>query len=606
MESDFTQSKIDKSLWKSLASILFKQKKTIIITLIFVVGTSLLDVLFPIMNSYAIDYLASSQASQNDFIVFIVSYFVMIILFGLFVFIYLHLAGVIENTFAYDLRQSGFSKVQNLSFSYFDKNSDGWIISRLTSDIARITEIMSWGLVDAIFGLTSIIGITIVMLFVNIKLALLILSVVPFLLYASFWFQKRILKQQRKVRKHNSEVTAAFSESINGAKTIKSLAIENTITDEFNRTAQRMRRSSIHANLYSALFIPIVIFLGGISTGMIIWYGGSEVIKFVMPFGVLMMFTSYINLFFQPLREIARLLSEFQMAQASAERVMQLINTENAVVDSSEVIKKYGTLLNPIEANYPTVTGNIEFRNVGFHYTENEPVLKDFNLKVASATTVALVGETGSGKSTIINLLCRFYEPTQGEILIDGVNYKERSLGWLRHNIGYVLQAPHLFSGTIMENIRYGKLDATDEEVIAAAKQVNAHEFITNFADGYNTDVGEGGGRLSTGQKQLISFARAIIKNPAIYILDEATASIDSETEMIVQNAVLKLLKDKTSFIVAHRLSTIVDADVILVIKQGEIVEQGSHSELLHKKGYYYQLYTNQFNEQENATMLNK
>lgn len=606
MENKFEHVKIDPKMWKSLLDLMLRQKQYLLKVFIPLLLTAILDITFPIMNSYAIDYLASNQASKNEFILFIGIYFIFIICFGIFVYSYLHFTGVVENNFAYDLRESAFRKVQELSFSYFDKNSEGWIISRLTSDITRVTEILSWGLMDSIFGLISIIGITIVMLIVNVKLALLILLVVPVLVVTSVYFQKRILIQQRKARAANSQVTAVMSESINGAKTIKSLAIEDPIKADFDLVSRKMMRSSKHANLYSALFVPVVIFLSGIASSFIIWYGGSEVVNYVMPFGILLMFSSYVNLFFQPLREIARLIAEMQMAQASAERVIQLINTEVEVVDRNDVIDQYGTILNPKVENYPLMDGTVEFSNVGFYYNENEPVLENFNLKVKKGDTVALVGETGSGKSTIINLLTRFYEPTSGEILIDNVNYQDYSLGWLRHNIGYVLQSPHLFSGSIKDNIKYGKLDATDEEIIAAAKRVNAHEFITNFADGYNTDVGEGGGRLSSGQKQLISFARAIIKNPSIFILDEATASIDTETELIVQQAISELLKDKTSFIVAHRLSTIVDADVILVIQKGVIVESGTHKELLLKGGYYYRLYTNQFTEDLSEKILSK
>lgn len=599
-------TKLDKNLWTDLIKVLLKEKKYLKRIIIFILLTALIDVSFPIFNSYAIDYLATGNASRSEFIGFIILLVFLIAVLGISVYLYLHYTGIVENNFAYNLRQTAFKKVQELSFSYFDQNSEGWIISRLTSDIFRITEILSWGFIDMIYGFVTIIGITIVMFYVNYKLAFLVIAVMPVLVVISVWFQKRILMQQRKVRKHNSEVTAAFSENINGAQTIKSLALEDTIKDDFYETSLRMKRSAIHANLYSALFIPVVIFLSSVSSAALMWYGGSQVVTYVMPFGILMMFTSYINSFFQPLREIARLLSELQMAQASAERVIQLLNAKNDVVDTESVIGEYGTLLNPRVENYPKLDGDIDFINVGFSYNEKEVVLDNFNLSVKKGTTVALVGETGSGKSTIINLLCRFYEPTSGEILIDGINYQERSLGWLRHNIGYVLQAPHLFSGTIKDNIRYGKLDATDEEIIEAAKKVNAHEFIMNFSEGYNTDVGEGGGRLSTGQKQLISFARAIIKEPSIFILDEATASIDTETEAIVQQAISKLLKDRTSFVVAHRLSTIVDADIILVIRNGQIVESGKHQELLKQKGYYYRLYTNQFKEQEHQKVMNR
>lgn len=607
MENHETQStKIDRGLWRELIKILMHEKKYLKRIIVFILLTATIDVSIPVFNSYAIDTLASGNASQAQFIGFSVLLFVLIVIFGISVYLYLHYTGIVENNFAYNLRQTAFKKVQELSFSYFDKNSEGWIISRLTSDIFRITEILSWGFIDMIYGLTTIVGITFVMFYVNYKLALLVVSVMPILVVVSVWFQKRILIQQRKVRKHNSAVTASFSENINGAQTIKSLALEEMVKDDFYDISLRMKRSAIHANLYSALFIPIVIFMSSVSSAILMWYGGQQVVAYVMPFGVLMMFTSYINSFFQPLREIARLLSELQMAQASAERVMQLIHAENDVVDREDVIEQYGTLLNPKVENYPQLYGDIDFNNVNFYYNDNEIVLDNFNLSVKKGTTVALVGETGSGKSTIINLLCRFYEPTKGEILIDGVNYQDRSLGWLRHNIGYVLQSPHLFSGTIKDNIRYGKLDATDDEIIAAAKRVNAHEFIMNFSDGYNTDVGEGGGRLSTGQKQLISFARAIIKEPSIFILDEATASIDTETELLVQNAIKELLKGRTSFIVAHRLSTIVDSDLILVIRNGKIVESGKHDELLQKEGYYYRLYTNQFQEEMNAKVMNR
>lgn len=592
---DDKKIKLDAKLWKKLLDILLKQKKTLIKCLSLITFTALLDVLFPLINAYAIDNLSLDSSTRSDFIIFILISFTIVLLFGLSVYFYIHFTGVIEAEFAYDLREMAFNKVQSLSFSYFDKNSEGWIISRLTSDITRITEILSWGVIDAVYGLTMILFISIVMLIVNVKLALTILIVVPFLIAISMYFQKRILKYQRKVRADNSEVTAAFAENINGAKTIKSLNIEEKIKDDFLVTTNKMRRSSLKANLYSAMFIPFVILLSGLSSSLLLYYGGNDVVNFVIPFGTLVIFTSYINSFFQPLREIARLIAEFQMAQASAERVIQLLVAENDVVDSEEVIAKYGTLLNPKSEMYPKLKGEVEYRNVEFYYNKNEPVLKDFNLKVPAKTTVALVGETGSGKSTLINLICRFYEPISGEILIDGINYQELSLGALRANIGYVLQAPHLFSGSIIDNIRYGKLDASDEEIIAAAKRVNAHDFIMSFSDGYNSDVGEGGSRLSTGQKQLISFARAIIKDPSIYILDEATASIDTETELIVQEAISDLLKDKTSFIVAHRLSTIVHSDLILVIKNGEIVESGKHQELLDEKGYYYRLYTNQF-----------
>lgn len=603
---DQINTKLDTNIWISIIKLLLSQKKYLLMLMGVISLVAALDVTYPILNRFAIDYFAVGKGSNTEIMYFISIYAFSIVLFGALVFGFLTLAGIVEHNFAYELRQKAFEKVQELSFSYFDKTSEGWIISRLTSDIYRITEILSWGFVDFAWGLLTMIGVTVVMFVVDYKLALLVLTVMPPLVYASYWFQTRILRQQRKVRKINSQITASFSESINGAKTIKSLGIEDIQKEEFYNITTTMKTTSIKANFYSALFIPVVVTLSGISTAAIIWYGGGQVVQNYMQFGTLMMFTSYVNLFFEPLRQIARLIAELQMAQASAERVIGLLNQTNDIVDSDQVIEKYGTILDPKIENYEKMSGAIEFENINFYYTKSEPVLKNFNLKVKQGETIALVGETGSGKSTIINILCRFYEPISGRVLIDGVDYKERSIGWLHHNLGYVLQSPHLFSGSIKDNIKYGNLEASDDDIIEAAKKVNAHEFIMSFKDGYDSDVGEDGSKLSTGQKQLISFARAIIRKPAIFVLDEATASIDTETEQIVQYAVDKLLKDKTSFIVAHRLSTIVNADKIIVIQNGEIVEMGSHSQLLSNKNYYYRLYTNEFNEEANASILSK
>ena len=428
-------------------------------------------------------------------------------------------------------------------------------------------------------------------------MALLILMVIPVLWYISVYFRTRILKTYRDVRKVNSKITGAFSEGISGAKTTKTMAIEDLNLEEFKALTGDMRQRSIKAAVLSAIFMPLVTGLGAISTAGILVVGGHQVLLGAIQFGTLMLFTQYATQFFEPLRQIARLLAELQMAQASAERVLSLINSEADIVDKPHVIEKYGTILHPKKENYPLMEGEVEFRDITFHYNPQEPVLQQFNLKVKKGQTVALVGETGSGKSTIVNLLCRFYQPVEGQILIDGVDITERSIGWLHSNLGYVLQAPHLFSGTVTENIRYGRLEASDEEVEAAAKMVNAHNFIMKLEQGYASDVGEGGSRLSTGEKQLISFARAVLADPAIFVLDEATSSIDTETEQIIQHAIDTLLVNRTSFVIAHRLSTIVSADIILVIKKGKIVEQGTHGELLKLQGSYYRLYTNQFQE---------
>jgi len=383
------------------------------------------------------------------------------------------------------------------------------------------------------------------------------------------------------------------------------LVREDENLNEFKQDADNMRNSAIRAVIFSSLFLPIVITMGSIGTGFALWFGGNEVMTKTLTYGTFVMFISYTIQFFDPVSQLAGTIAELQQAQASAERIISLIETEPDIWDRKDVIEKYGDLFNGKKENWEEMHGDIEFKNVCFSYKNGEKVLDNFNLKVKKGETIALVGETGSGKSTIVNLICRFYEPSSGEILIDGKDYRERSLLWLQSNIGYVLQSPHLFSGTIRDNIRYGKLDASQEEIERAAKLVNAHEFIMKMDNGYESQVGEDGGNLSTGEKQLISFARAIVSNPAIFVLDEATSSIDTETEKMIQSAIGKVLSGRTSFVVAHRLSTIVSADKILVIKKGRITESGTHKELLRNKGYYFRLYTNQLLQEKEIESAN-
>ena len=414
------------------------------------------------------------------------------------------------------------------------------------------------------------------------------------------YFRKKILKEYRSVRKINSEITASFNESFMGSNTTKTLVLERQNEEEFENTITRMKKRSIRAAIFSSIFWPTILVLGYLGVAVIAIEGGklvlSDNIKLIITTGTLYLFIDYAMRFFDPVMSIARIISDFQQAQASAERVISLIETEPDVKDSLEVIEKYGDLYHPKKENWEDLIGSIDFNNVSFKYKGTDKlVLENFNLQIKPGQMIAFVGETGSGKSTIINLISRFYEPTSGEILIDDKDYKQRSIGWLHSNIGYVLQTPHLFSGNILENVRYGRLDATDEEVKRACEIVNANEFIEKLPDGYLTDIGEGGNKLSIGQKQLLSFARAILSNPKILILDEATSSIDTENEKIIQNAIKTILKNRTSLVVAHRLSTIVDADLIIVLKEGKIIEQGQHLELLRQKGYYFNLYKNQF-----------
>ncbi len=379
-----------------------------------------------------------------------------------------------------------------------------------------------------------------------------------------------------------------------GAVTTKTLVREQANLEDFQEITTTMRKVSVRSAVLSAIFMPIVMLLSSIGTALALYQGGREVLLGIIGFGTLSAFLSYTTQLFDPIQQLARILAEFQSAQAAAERVLSLLDAPLDIIDAPEVEEKFGDSFSPKIENWPAIHGDITFKDVSFSYIPEEQVISHFNLHVPAGKSVALVGETGAGKSTIINLICRFYEPTSGEILIDGVDYRKRSQLWLQRNLGYVLQSPHLFSGTIRDNIRYARKDATDEEVRRAAQMVHAESFILEQPEGYDTEVGEGGIRLSTGQKQLISFARVILADPRIFVLDEATSSIDTQTEQLIQHAITTVLKGRTSFIVAHRLSTIRNSDLILVIGKGGILEQGTHKQLLEKKGAYYKLYSNQ------------
>ena len=596
-EKDYNTDSLDFSIWRRIFKILIVHKKRLIIIFVLNIFVAFFDTMIPFLNKIAIDTFASGKGIPQQLKFFGIIFVIGSILQGILIYIYFYQASKLETDTSYGLRKQLFEKLQSLSYSFFDVTPAGWLISRLTSDIARLAEILSWSLMDFGWGLMMMIGVIVVMFMTNVKLALLVLMVVPFLAWAARYFNIRILKNYRDVRKINSKITNGFSEGISGAQTTKTLVLEEHNLEEFNKDTSEMRKASIRAISLSSLLYPMVMWMSSFSIAALLMVGGHDLLIGVIEFGTLVMFTQYAQQFFDPLNQIASLAAELQMAQASAERVLGLLEEEVKIVDREDVIEKYGTIFDPKEENYESIKGDITFEHVGFHYIENEEVLNDFNLEVKAGETIALVGETGSGKSTIVNLLCRFYEPTSGTIKIDGVDYKERSLGWLHSQLGYVLQSPHLFSGTIKENVMFGNLNASDEEVEEACKMVNAHEFIMKFEKGYETEVGEGGSRLSTGQKQMISFARAIIAKPKIYVLDEATSSVDTETEKIIQDTIEHVMKGCTSFVVAHRLSTIVNADKILVIRNGKIIEMGKHEELMKKKGYYHRLYTNQFTE---------
>ena len=579
-------------------------KKTVIMILVMNLFCSLVDIILPLFQRYAINHFIEGN-TLTGIGFFTVLYIVVIALQGAAVIAFTRGSMRIEMGLGKDLKRALFVHLQTLSFSYYNVTPVGYMLSRVMNDTGKISGLIAWNFVDLLWALTYVLGVFVAMLFLNWKLALVIMLVVPAIALLTFYFQNRILKWNRQVRKINSKITSAYNEGIMGAKTAKSLVVEEKTYGEFQEITGEMRSASVRAARLNAVYLPLVLFCGSLATAIVLARGGIQVFENAMLIGTLSAFTTYAVGIFEPIQQMARNLAEFISAQANIERVTGLLDEEPQVVDSPEVIEKYGDSFFPKKENWEPIKGDIEFRDVSFHYPDGkEEILSHFNLKIPAGTNVAIVGETGAGKSTLVNLACRFFEPTGGQILIDGKDYRERSQLWLHSSLGYVLQNPHLFSGSVMENIRYGRLDATDEEVIAAAKAVHADQVVEKMDLGYQSDVGEGGDRLSTGEKQLISFARAVLADPRIFVLDEATSSIDTQTEQLIQKATDKILKGRTSFLIAHRLSTIRNADLILVVKDGKIIEQGKHLELLEQKGYYYQLVRRQFTEEESQKIL--
>lgn len=602
-EKEYAQS-FDWRVWRGLMPFLRPYRKTIALVVVFNLLCALIDILLPLFQRYAIDHFIEKGTTEGMF-GFGAAYFAAILLQALFVILFTRGSMRIEMYFGRDLKRACFVHLQALSFSYYNVTPVGYIHSRVMSDTNRIATMTAWNLFDMLWSLAYVLGVFVAMLLLNVQLAMLIILVVPAIAALTWYFQNRILHWNRKVRKLNSKITGAFNEGITGAKTSKTLVIEEQNHRQFRELTEEMRASSVRAARLSAVYIPLVLFVSSAATAVVLARGGFLVGRDLLLLGTLSAFTSYAVGIFEPIQQFARNLADFISMQASMERVTGLLHEVPQVVDAPQVVEKYGDTFHPKRENWETIRGEITFEDVSFRYPDgDEDVLRHFSLHIPAGTTVAIVGETGAGKSTLVNLACRFFEPTEGRILIDGVDYRERSQLWLHSSIGYVLQSPHLFSGTVMENIRYGRLEASEQEVRRAAEAVSADTVVNKLEQGYDSPVGEGGDRLSTGEKQLISFARAVLADPRIFVLDEATSSIDTETEQLIQNAIARLLEGRTSFLIAHRLSTIRHADVILVVKDGHIVEQGRHEELLRRQGYYHTLYSRQFAEEAALRLL--
>ncbi len=557
---------------------------------------SVIDVCYPLFGRYAIDHYIA-EGTLKGLPLFIALYAGVLVVQAAINDRTMVDSGTVEMSVDRDLRNRAFHHLQTLSFSYFNQNSVGYIHARVMSDTGKIGEAVSWRMMDCIWNGSYILFAIVVMFLTDVRLAL---WMVALLLTAGLLisvFQKKLIAVNRQIREMNSKITGDFNEGITGARSIKLLGIENKMQAEFEEDTEAIRRESVHSVRYSAMLLSTVTLMSSAALAVVLWQGGIMTREGIMKIGTLSVFVSYAMGMVEPLQFIIQNISSFASIQVNIERLTNLLAEPPDVADTPEVIRRYGDSFNPKVENWEELHGDIEFRDVTFRYPDGEEnVLEHFNLTVPHGQNIAIVGETGAGKSTLVNLLCRFYEPTEGQLLIDGRDARERSQLWLHRNLGYVLQTPHLFSGSVRENLRYGRPDATDEEIMKALEMVSAREIVEKMG-GLKSEVGEGGSHLSTGEKQLLSFARALLADPRLLVLDEATSSIDTLTEKAIQNAISVVTKGRTSFVIAHRLSTIVSADLILVVQDGKIIERGKHEELMRRRGHYYSLYTRQYEE---------
>ena len=609
MPEDAFSEKFEMGLWKKVFRLAMGYKQLMIPLAVSAVVIAAVDASFALVTRWTVDDV-EKVSSMGDLVPQMATYLGLAMALTIGVLIFIRSAGGLANHMSHDIRRDCFQRLQELEFSYFDHRPTGWLISRLTSDCDKLSRIIAWGTLDLVWAFCLVLMISVILVVLNPVLGLLVLAVVPPLVVISAIFQRKLLLSSRDTRKFNSMITASFSEALMGLRTSKALVREEENLEEFQGLSSQMYGVSMKNALQSAVYIPMVLTLGSVAAGVALWRGGVDVLSEEMTLGTLVAFIFYAGQFFNPINQIAQVLVQMQGAQAAGERVLELLATEPGIRDNEEVkakLAEWDRADRPVnvapDGGAREIEG-LEFRGVDFSYQSGEVVLQDFNLKVQSGETIALVGASGGGKSTIVNLVARFYEPTGGVILVNGDDLRERSLEWYQSNLGIVLQSPHLFSGSVRENIRYGRLEASDEEVREAARRVNADGFIQALEDGYNTDVGEGGNRLSTGQKQLVSFARTVLANPAIFIMDEATSSIDTETEQLIQRGLEEMFRGRISFVIAHRLSTIRTADRILVIEKGQIIESGRHEELLAVKGHYHALYTRQLKQEFKRSAL--
>ncbi|MGP1438535.1 MAG: ABC transporter ATP-binding protein [Treponema sp.] len=586
--------KFKKDIWLDIWKEFIKEKKLLFLSF----SISLIQGAFEVAVSFFSKYVIDTFVVNKDitaFWYFSLLALVMVVTNFIFTFLYTLASGHLEIKVCHNLRIKVFNKYQLLSLSFYDTHGVGNLMARISSDINKLSNIISWGVTDLLWELSIFIFTIVAMLMLNVKLTLISLAVSPIIIFAPNWINKKVLNSNRLVSKINSQVIATYNENIQGVLTAKTLCREAINDADFDALSSKMKKASIKATRIM-VFLPFIISsIASFGSVLVTFFGGNYVAQNVITVGTFVAFTTLLTQLIDTISWLASVLSEFISAQASIERVVQVFKEKVEIADSEQAKKLYGN----IELKNEIIKGEIEFKDVSFQYKAGEPVLQHFNLKVKPGETIALVGATGAGKSTIVNLFCHFYLPTEGSISMAGYNYNSIPQKWIHDNLGYVLQTPYLFSGSIMENIRYGNQNASDDEIKHALKLVGMSDFIESLKDGYETQLGEDGASISTGQKQLLSLARILVRNPQFFVLDEATSYIDSETEQIVQKAIELTLSGRTSFVIAHRLSTIRNVSKILVIDKGKILEEGTHEELLNKKGYYYEFYKKQFIQEE-------
>ena len=581
-EDDYERSVPDMVLFKRMISYITSQRRESTILVLAIIGSTIINLLPPYMYSLAIDTYIKQLDTRGLYLLGIGFLAVYLMTFAT-QYVQNYLINWLGSRLELNMRKDMFKHLQRLSLDFYAKREVGSIVSRGTNDVDKITELITSGVANVVADILTLVGIIAIMLWMNWWLSLITFSVIPLMVIFLYLWGRRVRTVYRETRKTIASVSAKMEESVSGMKEIQSYSREGETRQEFRQINMSNMQANVQAGQVMSAFWPAVSVFTAIGNFLVLWFGGGAVMNGTLSVGVLFGFMSYLGRFFWPIQDLSSFWNSVQSALAAAERVFDIMDTPEDISDKADAVE------------LPRIEGHISYEDMSFRYEDDTPVLTDINLEINPNTTIALVGPTGVGKTTMINLLYRFYDPKKGAVKVDGYDLRDIKLASLRKQMAVVLQDNFLFSGTVMENIRYGNLNATDDEIIEVAQTVGAHEFIMKLPEGYQTDVRERGGRLSVGQRQLISLSRALLADPRILIMDEATSSIDAYTELIIQQALDRIFKNRTSIIIAHRLSTVRNADMIVVLHEGKVAEKGRHSELIQQDGLYKQLYEMQF-----------